>query len=218
MPCLLALLALEHLALDPAGKLTFATHNRRSSKRRHRLRASKRTVGSGSSLGGFRAVPRRLVLTNGVAAAVIITITDLFSQRHKKSPRRLMLTNGVAAAAIITVTDLSSQVGFMYLLTRSATNRNAQIEDKYKYAVTGNGNQQRGRWRRTARKAAASAEGDDACAEGSSAHGREGRKEERGSSSASMAVGPEDESGGDGLAMRRGGRAASTPKERAERG
>ncbi|KAF2915215.1 hypothetical protein DAI22_09g014400 [Oryza sativa Japonica Group] len=31
-----------------------------------------------------------------------------------------MLTNGVAAAAIITVTDLSSQVGFMYLLTRSA--------------------------------------------------------------------------------------------------
>uniref|UniRef100_A0A0D3H3Y0 Uncharacterized protein n=1 Tax=Oryza barthii TaxID=65489 RepID=A0A0D3H3Y0_9ORYZ len=158
--------------------ITFATHNRRSSKRRHRLRASKRTVGSGSSLGGFRAVPRRLVLTNGVAAAVIITITDLFSQ----------------------------------------TNRNAQIEDKYKYAVTGNGNQQRGRWRRTARKAAASAEGDDACAEGSSAHGREGRKEERGSSSASMAVGPEDESGGDGLAMRRGGRAASTPKERAERG
>uniref|UniRef100_A0A0E0IGJ5 Uncharacterized protein n=1 Tax=Oryza nivara TaxID=4536 RepID=A0A0E0IGJ5_ORYNI len=159
-----------------------------------------RSVGSGS-------VPRRLVLTNGVAAAVIITITDLFSQRHKKSPRRLMLTNGVAAAAITTVTDLSSQ-----------TNRNAQIEDKYKYAVPGNGNQQRGRWRRMARKAAASAEGDDARAEGSSAHGREGRKEERGSSPASMAAGPEDEGGGDGLAMRRGGRAASTPKETAERG
>uniref|UniRef100_A0A0D3HKW6 Uncharacterized protein n=1 Tax=Oryza barthii TaxID=65489 RepID=A0A0D3HKW6_9ORYZ len=42
MPCLLAL---EHLALDPAG-----------------------------------SVPRRLVLTNGVTAAAIITVTDLFSQ------------------------------------------------------------------------------------------------------------------------------------------
>uniref|UniRef100_A0A0E0IGJ8 Uncharacterized protein n=1 Tax=Oryza nivara TaxID=4536 RepID=A0A0E0IGJ8_ORYNI len=216
MPCLLALLALEHRALDPAAPSPHTTVVQASvvivlERASERWVQGHRSVGSGS-------VPRRLVLTNGVAAAVIITITDLFSQRHKKSPRRLMLTNGVAAAAITTVTDLSSQVGFMYLLTRSATNRNAQIEDKYKYAVPGNGNQQRGRWRRMARKAAASAEGDDARAEGSSAHGREGRKEERGSSPASMAAGPEDEGGGDGLAMRRGGRAASTPKETAERG
>uniref|UniRef100_A0A0E0IGJ9 Uncharacterized protein n=1 Tax=Oryza nivara TaxID=4536 RepID=A0A0E0IGJ9_ORYNI len=176
MPCLLALLALEHRALDPAAPSPHTTVVQASvvivlERASERWVQGHRSVGSGS-------VPRRLVLTNGVAAAVIITITDLFSQ----------------------------------------TNRNAQIEDKYKYAVPGNGNQQRGRWRRMARKAAASAEGDDARAEGSSAHGREGRKEERGSSPASMAAGPEDEGGGDGLAMRRGGRAASTPKETAERG
>uniref|UniRef100_A0A0E0QN92 Uncharacterized protein n=1 Tax=Oryza rufipogon TaxID=4529 RepID=A0A0E0QN92_ORYRU len=70
---------------------------------------SKEAIAQGHRSVGSGSVPRRLVLTNGVAAAVIITITDLFSQRHKKSPRRLMLTNGVAAAAIITMTDLSSQ-------------------------------------------------------------------------------------------------------------
>uniref|UniRef100_A0A0E0QN90 CASP-like protein n=1 Tax=Oryza rufipogon TaxID=4529 RepID=A0A0E0QN90_ORYRU len=118
MPCLLALLALEHLALDPAAPSPHTTVVQASvvivlERASERWVQGHRSVGSGS-------VPRRLVLTNGVAAAVIITITDLFSQRHKKSPRRLMLTNGVAAAAIITMTDLSSQVGFMYLLTRSA--------------------------------------------------------------------------------------------------
>uniref|UniRef100_A0A0E0DJN9 Uncharacterized protein n=1 Tax=Oryza meridionalis TaxID=40149 RepID=A0A0E0DJN9_9ORYZ len=48
------------------------------------------------------------------------SLRDIRSVFINIAPRRLMLTNGVVAAAIITVTDLSSQVGFMYLLTRSA--------------------------------------------------------------------------------------------------
>uniref|UniRef100_A0A0E0QN93 Secreted protein n=1 Tax=Oryza rufipogon TaxID=4529 RepID=A0A0E0QN93_ORYRU len=78
MPCLLALLALEHLALDPAAPSPHTTVVQASvvivlERASERWVQGHRSVGSGS-------VPRRLVLTNGVAAAVIITITDLFSQ------------------------------------------------------------------------------------------------------------------------------------------
>uniref|UniRef100_A0A0D3HKW7 Uncharacterized protein n=1 Tax=Oryza barthii TaxID=65489 RepID=A0A0D3HKW7_9ORYZ len=63
MPCLLAL---EHLALDPAVPSPHTTV----------VQASVAIVIERAN----GSVPRRLVLTNGVTAAAIITVTDLFSQ------------------------------------------------------------------------------------------------------------------------------------------
>uniref|UniRef100_A0A0E0DJN8 Uncharacterized protein n=1 Tax=Oryza meridionalis TaxID=40149 RepID=A0A0E0DJN8_9ORYZ len=115
MPCLLALLALEHLALDPAGNFVEMLMTTAISK--EAIAQSERAN------GGFRVIARwvqgqcrdgscwpTVSPLPSSSPSPTSSLRDIRSVFINIAPRRLMLTNGVVAAAIITVTDLSSQV------------------------------------------------------------------------------------------------------------